>query len=86
VLHAWLKDEDEIETNLESRDETACRARAARAVLSQDQVRQVLDACASKDFEARRDMAINRLLFDAETRKVGRNRRATNRRQTSTST
>ena len=40
------------------------------AILAEDQVRRLLDACAGKDFEARRDMAIIRLLLDAGPRKA----------------
>jgi site-specific recombinase XerD len=70
VFFAWLEDEGEIEANPMAKMKPPAVPEQPVAVLTEDQVRRLLDACAGKDFDARRDLAVIRLLLDAGPRKA----------------
>ena len=71
-LFGWLEDEGEIaDTDNPFRRLKAPRVRfTPPAVLTTDDLRRILAACAGRDFEARRDTALVRFLIDTGARRA----------------
>lgn len=70
-LHAffkWLVEMDEIQTSPMARMRPPKAPRPTAAALSDEQIKRILARCEGKGFEARRDMAIVRLLVDTGMR------------------
>lgn len=61
-LYRWLADEEEIDANPMARVRVAKATPEPIRVLTDDELRALLKACEGRDFHARRDMALIRLL------------------------
>jgi len=70
-LFRWLDDEGEIDSSPMAKMRPPIIPEQAVPVLSDDQVRLVLDNCAGRDFRNRRDIAIIRLFLDTGMRLEG---------------
>ncbi len=65
----WLLDEGEISVSPMARMRTPRVPEEHKPILTDEQVRALLQACAGSDFTARRDMALMMLLFDTGLRR-----------------
>jgi site-specific recombinase XerD len=65
----WLLDEGEITRSPMERMKPPAVPEVPVPVLSDDEIKRLLKACAGTDFAARRDLAIIRLLFDSGLRR-----------------
>src|SRR6266700_523852 len=70
VFYYWLEDEGEIEVNPMARLRQPAVPEQPVPVLDQDVLRRLLDACAGRDFEGRRDTALILVLVDAGPRRA----------------
>lgn len=70
VFFAWLVEEGEIKVTPMARVKAPRVPEAPPPVLSDDELRRLLRACDGKDFAARRDTAIIRLLMDTGMRRA----------------
>jgi site-specific recombinase XerD len=68
VFYAWLEDEEEIPSPMAKMKPPAVPEQPV-ALVPEDAFRRLLDVCAGRDFEARRDTAILLLLFDTGARR-----------------
>lgn len=69
VWFAWLAEEHEIPTSPMARMKPPAVPEQPPLLLSTDQLRRVLKQCEGRDFYARRDLAILRLLLDTGMRR-----------------
>ena len=69
VLHRWLEEEEEITASPMARMRPPIVPEQPVPVVPEDGLRQLLAACAGKDFEARRDTAIVMFLLDTGARR-----------------
>lgn len=67
-LFTWLADEGEIDANPMARMQPPATPEVPVPVVSDEAVKKLLDACAGKTFEDRRDMAIVRMFVDTPSR------------------
>jgi site-specific recombinase XerD len=70
AFFSWLVAEDELAAHPMRRMHRPSTQPEPGAVLSEDAIRALLQACAGKDFESRRDTAIIRLLLDTGMRRA----------------
>jgi site-specific recombinase XerD len=68
VFYGWLAAEGEIDANPMATMKPPAVPDQPVPLLREDGLRRLLDACAGKDFEARRDTALMLLLFDVGPR------------------
>ena len=66
VLYRWLEEEEEIPASPMARMKPPIVPDQPVPVVPEDGLRQLLAACAGKDFEARRDTAILMFLLDTD--------------------
>jgi site-specific recombinase XerD len=70
VFYRWLEDEGEISTNPMARLKPPTVPEQPVPVLDEAALHRLLNACAGRDFEARRDTALILLLLDAGPRRA----------------
>jgi site-specific recombinase XerD len=70
VFYAWLEDEGEIAADPMVKMKPPRVPEQPAPVLTEDMLRRLLATCAGRDFEARRDTAIIRLLLDSGGRRA----------------
>lgn len=70
VFFKWAVEEGELRESPMARVKAPATVAARPAVLSDEQLRKLLAACAGQDFEARRDTALFRLLIDTGMRRT----------------
>ena len=70
VFYHWLEDEGEIDINPMARLKQPAVPEQPVPVLDEDVLRRLLDVCAGRDFEARRDTALILVLVDAGPRRA----------------
>jgi site-specific recombinase XerD len=70
VFYAWLEGEGEIDVSPMARMRPPAVPDQPVDVLTEEQLRRVLDVCAGKSFEARRDTALIMLLLDTGGRRA----------------
>ena len=69
ALYRWLEDEEEIAVNPMARMKPPIVPDKPIPVVPEDALRRLLDACAGKSFEARRDTALITFLLDTGARR-----------------
>jgi site-specific recombinase XerD len=70
VFYRWLEDEGEIAASPMAKLKPPMVPEQSVPVLDDAALRRLLDACAGRDFEARRDTALIRVLLDAGPRRA----------------
>jgi integrase/recombinase XerC len=70
VFYAWLEDEGEIPIDPMVKMKPPRVPDQPAPVLTEDMLRRLLATCAGRDFEARRDRALNLLLLDTGGRRA----------------
>src|SRR6266542_1195794 len=70
VFYHWLEDEDEIPASLMAKLKPPAVPEQPVPVLDETALHRLLDVCAGRDFESRRDTALILLLLDAGPRRA----------------
>jgi site-specific recombinase XerC len=70
ILYRWLEEEGEIPTDPMARMKPPIVPEQPVSLVPEDGLRRLLDACAGKDFDARRDTAIIMFLLDTGARRA----------------